>query len=483
MSARNLLQNSHFLEMASSSLLALKLSGLMLAISWFGDTPFALALICIVFATGARLIERRLDVQDESYRVLVISGLVCVVLSWTNLASTGFVRAIPLVALFLFYLVHSMKRRPFAELYAKVDGIPVLRQQQSTLWLEIYGVSALMWLLLPGAAVWITPLLAIGALVAHGYMQLVGFGPAWEPSAERQMEEFRFVLIANTEQGLEPLYRLYVKELMPTLVEGDSFHSTSQEEIVRKKMEMDRPLWPHMLFFAAYHEDKLVGTLSCQFDNPPNSLPFEDSHSQPFSLDRIREIGSIVELGRFCVAEDFRLMPEIFSGLLICAVEFIMARDVAFVAVQSVLKSARIYSKMGFMTMTKEPVTNLDHGVKVQLLMLNMAARGDADNPIMGNATDLLSQYVFCRFIWRNAARATFGQFANRTFPANVRRQDVPGLVVFRESQVKENSFKESQAKEHSVKEAPLKEGLAKEEQIKEVPTKESTIKQESVAS
>ncbi len=57
MSARNLQRNSHFLEMTASLLLALKLVVLILAVIWFGDTPFELALICVLFAVVPRYFE------------------------------------------------------------------------------------------------------------------------------------------------------------------------------------------------------------------------------------------------------------------------------------------------------------------------------------------------------------------------------------------------------------------------------------------
>ena len=436
MSARNLKQESHLFELASSLHLALKLSILILALVWFATTPLALGLICILFAVITRLVERRLQIQDSAYLVLAGCGLFYGVLALSgigvNLDNGTRLWIFPIAALFIFYLAYTLRRQPFTQLFAGIDSIPVLRQQHSALWLTIYGATTVAWLFMPaGALPWLATLLALTGLIMHLYLQLVGVGPAWEPIRERHMGEFRFVRVHNNDKELEPLYSLYVKELMPSLMEGDRFHNAPESHIVQEKMQADRSSWNSMVFFTAYHNQTLVGTLCCQFDNPSGPLPFENSHSQPLSLNKIREIGGIVELGKFCVAEDYRLMPEVFSGLLLCAVEMSLSRGVAFVVLQSVMRSARIYSKLGFALMTKEPVTNLDHGVKVQLLAKNMATPGDVSNPIMGNAEGNLSQYVFSRFVWRQILQSILGRTLKKTLPSSVSSQDLPALAEF----------------------------------------------------
>lgn len=431
MSARNLKQNSHVTELASSLHLALKLSTLILALTWLAVTPLSLGLICILLAAVSRTIERRLQIQDSAYLVLAACGLLYGVLALSGVDATH-LKVIPVAALFAYYLAYTVRRQAFTLLFASVDDVPVLRQQHCMLWLSIYGGTITAMLFAPAVtAQWLVTLLALGGLVAHIYLQLVGVGPAWEPIRERQIGEFRFIRVNNNDKELEPLYSLYVKELMPSLMEGDRFHNTSESHIVQEKMQADRPSWNSMVFFAAYHNQVLVGTLCCQFDNPAEPLPFENSHSQPLSLNRIREIGGIVELGKFCVSEEYRMVPEVFSGLLLCSVEMALSRDAAFVVLQSVMRSARIYSKLGFASMTKEPVVNLDHGVKVQLLAKNMATPGDVNNPIMGNAEGNLSQYIFGRFIWCQILLSIVGKTLNKTLPSSVSSQDLPALADF----------------------------------------------------
>lgn len=436
MSAGNLKQNSHLIELASSLHLAIKLSVLILVSTWLAASPLLLAVVCILLAAATRLVERRLDIRDPAYLVLAGCGILVALLGWTdmagNLNDSTPLGIIPIAALFVFYLVYSLRLQPFTQLFARIEAIPVLRKQHCQLWLTIYGVTILAWLAVSASVFyWLASLLALGGLIAHLYLQFVGVGPSREPIRERQMGEFRFIRVNNSDQELAPLYSLYVNELMPSLMEGDRFHNVSQEHIVHEKMQADRANWRNMVFFAAYHNQALVGTMCCQFDDPSEPLPFENSHSQPLSLDKIREIGDIVELGKFCVAENYRLVPEVFSGLMLCGVEMSLSRNAAFVVLQSVMKSARIYSKLGFIPMTKEPVTNLDHGVKVQLLVKNMATRGDISNPIMGNAEGNLSQYVFSRFVWRQVLLSFAGRSHNRKLPTNLNTQDLPSLAVF----------------------------------------------------
>lgn len=437
MSTDNLKIDNHFRELTASIYLAAKWAAGLISIgiaASFGAT--ALGMVCIALAGIAWLLEARQSIRDPGNWVLLICGLLLLVLDFTigqrNPNANEHLAALPLIALFGFYGLYSVFRQPFTFLYEKVQHVPRLRNQHSHWWLGIFSVAALFTLILPPSLQsWGIAGIALVGFAGHLYLQLVGVGNAWKPVTVRKVGEFEFRRIPNTSADLKPLYELYVKELMPSLQEGSKFVPTTVEKLVEEKMRSDMPFWPQTAFFAAYHNDKLIGTKSCQFDAPSQKLPFEHGHSHPLSLNRMREIGKIVELGKFCVAEHYRMSPEVFAGLLICTTELAMSRDTTFIVLQSVVRSARIYSKMGFALITQEPVTNQEHGVKVQLLVKNITSEGETNNPLMDNVQDHFSQYILCRFVWRQIVRKVASQLTRRPVPVSIPTRDLPGLAVF----------------------------------------------------
>lgn len=437
MSTENLKVDHHLSECVASLYLASKwLVWLILIATTATAGALPLGLTCIALACVAWVLEARQSIRDPGNWVLLSCGTALLVLEFVlapiSHTASDHLAALPLIALFGFYSLYSVFRQPFAFLYAKVQHVPRLRHQHSHWWLVLLSVAALFSLILsPTVQPWAIAGVALSGFIGHAWLQQVGVGSAWTPATERKVGEFEFRRVPNTPEDLKPLYELYVSELMPSLQEGSKFVPTPVEKLVEEKMRADMPFWPQIAYFAAYHNGQLIGTKSCQFDAPGCKLPFEHGHTQPLSLNRLREIGNIVELGKFCVAEKYRMSPEVFAGLLICTTELAMSRDVTFIVLQSVLRSARIYSKMGFATMTKEPVANLEHGVKVQLLAKNITAEGQSDNPLMANVQEHFSQYILCRFVWRQIARMAISRITHRPVPVSVPTRDLPGLAVF----------------------------------------------------
>lgn len=437
MSTDNLKVDHHLSECVASIYLASKWFVWLILIAVAAAAgALPLGLTCIVLALVAWVLETRQSIRDPGNWVLLACGPVLLVLNFMFVPLNGtaldHVAALPLIALFGFYSLYSVFRQPFAFLYAKVQHVPRLRHHHSHWWLAVLSVAALLSLILsPTLQIWAIAGVALIGFIGHAWLQLVGAGSAWKPVTERKVGEFEFRRIPTTPEDLKPLYELYVTELMPSLQEGAKFVPTSVEKLVEEKMRADMPFWPQIAFFAAYHNGQLIGTKSCQFDSPGCKLPFEHGHTQPLSLNRLREIGNIVELGKFCVAEQYRMSPEVFGGLLICTTELAMSRDTTFIVLQSVLRSARIYGKMGFTTMTKEPVANLEHGVKVQLLAKNITAEGQSDNPLMANVQEHFSQYILCRFVWRQILRMAASRITQRQAPVSIPTRDLPGLAVF----------------------------------------------------
>lgn len=433
----NLSAGINLRELASSAHFALKLFFLLLtaAFSFMLDLQ-TLGLACVFLGSASLLIERRLSVRDPASTILLLSGLALCLLQWLPTVQSAlpanFLPALPFVAVFTFYLGYSLLRQPFAELFAQISSLPALRRQHTQLWLIQSAAIAALWLLLP--AHYFAPLaavIAVEALILHGYLQLVGVGSFWQGAATRELEEFRFVRVEKEYAQLKPLYDLFIKELTPALKEGDRLHDKSHDEIVQMKMQSDQKKWKYATFYAAYHGEKLVGTVTCQFDSNERKVPVEYITSKPMNLDKLREYGPVVELGRLSVAEDYRMAPEVLAGLIMCATETALAHDTCFIVLQAVEKTARIYSKMGFAPILEESVTNLEYGTPMKLFALNLAAQSGTRNPYRDNMAHHFSPYIVHRFVWRQIVKTLLRGRSRQKRISDLSTQELPALAQF----------------------------------------------------
>lgn len=434
----NLSAGINLRELASSAHFALKQFFLLLtaAFSFTLDLQ-TLGLVCIFLGGASLLIERRLSVRDPASIILLLCGLALCLLQWlpavNSVLPANFLPALPFVAVFTFYLGYSLLRQPFAELFAQVPALPALRRQHTQLWLIQYAVVAALWLLLPAhyfAA--LAAVIALEGLIVHGYLQLVGVGSFWQGPVTRQLEEFRFVRVEKDFAKLKPLYDLFIRELTPALKEGDRLHDKPHDEIVQMKMQSDQKKWKYATFYAAYHGDKLVGTVTCQFDSNERQLPVEYITSKPMNLDKMREYGPLAEFGRLSVAEDYRMAPEVLAGLIMCATETALAHDACFIVLQAVAKTARIYSKMGFAPILEESVTNLEYGTPMKLFATNLATQAGARNAYRDNMGHLFSPYIMHRFVWRQIVKIMLRAHTQQKRVSDLSTQELPALAVFR---------------------------------------------------
>src|SRR3990167_1439201 len=296
-----------------------------------------------------------------------------------------------------------------------------------------HAIVAAFWLLLPDhyfAA--LAAVIAVEALILHCYLQLVGVGSFWQGPVTRQLEEFRFVRVEKDFAKLKPLYDLFIKELTPALKEGDRLHDKPHEEIVQMKMQSDQKKWKYVTFYAAYHGDKLVGTVTCQFDSNERQLPVEYITSRPMNLDKMREYGPLAEFGRLSVAEDYRMAPEVLGGLIMCATETALAHDACFIVLQAVAKTARIYSKMGFAPILEESVTNLEYGTPMKLFATNLATQAGARNAYRDNMGHLFSPYIMHRFVWRQIVKIMLRAHTQQKRVSDLSTQELTAMAEFR---------------------------------------------------
>ena len=424
-------------ELAASFHLALKQNFLLLTAAFGGMLDaFGMGILCFVLGGASWLIERRLSVRDPASVLLLLCGLALSVIpifsDIERTANASLLALLPLLVTSIFYLLYSLQKQPFAALFALAAPLPLLRRHHTRLWLSLQGLTVAFWWLLPDAA--FTPsvvVLALAGLVFHAYLQLVGIGPDWKSPQRRRMGEFRFEQVEKRYDTLKPLYDLFIKEMTPAFNEGDRLNNKPHDEIVRMKMESDQKKWKYGTFFAAYHEDRLVGTISCQLDSSEGRIPVEYITSQPMNLDRMRDYGPVAELGRMSVAAEYRMSGEVMAGLIMCATETALANNACFIVLQAVVKTARMYSKMGFVSIRDEPVINQEYGTPMKLFAINLAGQAGTSNAYKDNVGQEFSVYVLHRFTWRQILRAAFSKPSRQKRVSELGLQELPALAEF----------------------------------------------------
>lgn len=429
MDSQRVSKKIYFNDIYSSGYLAFKFSSMMILMSFAGAVGAEfLAIVCVLLALAYMCLDRFLSVEDNGWIVLLSGGVLTIITAHLfSKASSMPLLAIPVSVVLLFYVVYSSAIQPFANLYAKVDGIPILRLQHTRLWLTAFFMLLIAALVLPGGVVrWVSLLLSFAALGGHVYLQLFSRGKHWQPLSTRNQSEFEFIKVPVDAESLKPIYELFVKELSPALFAG----SPSSAEMVANKMMNEVESWKKTVFFAAYHGERLVGTFACRFDAPGVRLPFEKTKIFQADLDPLREIGAVSEFGKFCVDEEYRLNPEIFAGLLVCASEEVLSRHVPFIAVQAEVKTSRIYKKMGFTQLTKEPAIHVEGFFEVHLLVKNLAIEDQTPNRLIGNIEEYISPYVFYRFVWRQILNTVIATMRGKLSPAALAPQELSVLAV-----------------------------------------------------
>lgn len=429
MDSQRVSKKIYFNDIYSSGYLAFKFSSMMILMSFAGAAGAEfLAIVCVLLALTYMCLDRFLSVEDNGWLVLMSGGVLTIIVAHLfSKASSMPLLVIPVSGILLFYVVYSLAIQPFANLYAKVDGIPILRLQHTRLWLTAFFMLLIAALVLTrGGACWASLILSFTALGGHVYLQLFSRGKHWQPLSTRNQSEFKFVKVPANAESLKPIYDLFVKELSPAFFDG----SPPTAVMVANKMRDEVESWKQTVFFAAYHEQRLVGTFSCRFDTPGDRLPFEKTKIFKADLDSLRKIGAISEFGKFSIDEEYRLNPEIFAGLLICASEEVLSRHIPFIAVQAEVKTSRIYNKMGFTQLTKEPAVHGEGFFEVHLLVKNLAIEDKTPNRLIGNIEEYISPYVFYRFVWRQILNTVIATMRGKLSPAALAQQELSVLAT-----------------------------------------------------
>jgi hypothetical protein len=125
--------------------------------------------------------------------------------------------------------------------------------------------------------------------------------------------------------------------------------TTNNPELFAAKMEADS-YDQHSVFFNCYREGNVVATIRCVRDSP---LGFPLEEEGETACDQFRELGKVIEAGRFAITRPFRLTPVVFYGLLECVRKFSLAENVRYIVQDMPERLLPLYLKMGFQVFGK----------------------------------------------------------------------------------------------------------------------------------
>lgn len=267
--------------------------------------------------------------------------------------------------------------RPMTTFIASAGlGTPALHWMTSGLWTAVYGLGLLFAWLTPTRPLLLfaAPLLIWLAVAATLYLHLVDMGPAFRRPRSFTGGRFRW-REGDQPEDIQAFYWNFMREAMPSVKAGNGPRTATHEEMVTRRMELDRDQWPRTRFFLATMGEDVVGTIACIDDDPRTPFPAEVNHEQPFSLDGLRRHGRIVEFGRFSIAKQHRFGQELISGLFRCVIERAMECDAAFVVALAYEPAWPIYRKIGFVPLTERPVHQRATGVAAYPAVLNLSRK------------------------------------------------------------------------------------------------------------
>jgi len=189
---------------------------------------------------------------------------------------------------------------------------------------------------------------------------------SWFPEA-RGASRFRFHELQNEEDPRARFYEHFMRAASPV--------GADLSESLARKLSAEAEYWPRMTFFAAFQDDLMVGTIACISDHPTQGIPFENGHSGPIDLSRVRELGALMEICLLSVSRGFLASRELINGLFGRALACALDRHVMFLGVQSAENRLAMYRKIGFVPITRHPVHKNGTGFPVVPAILNLGKK------------------------------------------------------------------------------------------------------------
>lgn len=353
------------------------------------------------------------------YAVLSASRFFVVDFAWSAYAA-------PIVYFMLAALVFGLLAagRPFTMVYSRGAGFYPLHKAMSLMWGTLHllaGLAAVF--LMPNLAFLIVPMVlmllgAVGTLV----MNFVTLGPKFGRQKTFTLGKFRFQqvqTVADYDLFYATIAEAYRSDLQRA---AGPKRKIDKAQIEAEHRASDAKRCDQQVPFLVFLDGMAVGGICMFTDHPTLGLPIE--HEAGITLKTERARGAVVEMGRLGILPRFRLERSVLTGLFKCVIEAAAERRVHSIMNDSFTFQVKLYSKIGFTTITDAPYvcdeSSTGYGLEAHPMLLDLArmVRLDQQTTTGSEVRDVLQPYVIERFFKLLAVREVF--------------EDIPALLTRR---------------------------------------------------
>lgn len=315
--------------------------------------------------------------------------------------------------LFITGATLALLGRPATVFYGDAQSLIELHWRTSLAWVAVYALGLALGLILLASPqwYWLIPLVPLCGVAITMWLQYVDMGPAWRRSKSFQLGHYIFEQLPSTRDGLRAFYEHFIRESMTSIHQGIRPGQDSHKELVALKMELDTTAWPSTLFFAAYADGEIIGTISCVLKTPAVSLGFENRHTdRQFNLANLEKFGKILEIGRLSISPKHRFGQDVIQGLMRCVIEYALETDAIFLVAHSYVSGLPIFQKIGFQMVTDKVSYQVGLGTAGYPLVFNLARRVlcEPQESVSNRVSNILSPYLTERYFKRQTLYSLF---------------------------------------------------------------------------
>jgi hypothetical protein len=288
-----------------------------------------------------------------------------------------------LALLFLLSLASAIFGTPLHGGRPEVWEPRQIRRVKAGAWLVICPMAIALWLLWqPEAWVpWAQFGLATSGAAAAGIVDLWYCGALYRRGRDFTLGGFRFREIELDADALTQFFDHYTTEIA-TAVSRDRRAEVkySRSEIFEAVSRTEQAVTAQRFYFNAYDGDKIVGGIAVALDGADHRLPVEKSYG--ISFDPLRRYGRIMEVRRLSVDSNYRFQPDIFRGLVKCAIEVGLENDVSFMVDLAFHFVVNLLRKAGFEELALDGRKRYEFGSPVRVIAQNLAI-GQLESPVI----------------------------------------------------------------------------------------------------
>jgi len=302
--------------------------------------------------------------------------------------------------------------KPFTAFYSHGAGLRSLHFASSTIWTAAYAVSLLASvLLIPDVLYLIVPFaLCIACGLLAIFLNLVWISPAHRRQERFSIQEFEFHRVLCTAPEFSEFCDFFARQIYRP---GEDGNTRTVEEIAALVAQAEREIAADSYIFVAKDGGRIVGCMRCVVNRKGTSFQLEGAMQT--SLDRLREVGRLMHVGRLAVDDRYRERPAVLNGLFKCFLDLSLSQDVCFVVGEGFGHRLPTYLKLGFELMFERSdprhAVRMAHGYFSYPMFMNFAFlvfnRGDASLKRY-HFSDFINPYLAERWYKRASLRYFF---------------------------------------------------------------------------